>query len=409
MAGTASRAMLNTVGSTAGSIPSDLKPKPIPDWLDRVKNADTPLLQLITKASPPDRMHNVLTWGWSSNRETYDQLNGAIADGSTTTVNVDNGTRFQIDDLIQVEDELMIVTGIATNALTVIRGAQGTTGAAHADNYGVSILGPTTLQGADTNRTPLVQGEILTNNWRQFEFMQDSAHAREIFDSFETRGKGSALKYFMKKLMEIEAPVLLEKSLISPATVSYADDGTEAGGFAGILNSAFTSNVDTISGALSFNDIMDGIEDTMLASHDGVDLDIMGHPRMMRRIGSMFSGMRRADATDDTVRLHFSKFITELGTIRLISNPNWFKPAATANAVKEELNQIIIANFKDFELVPASADSVWHTGFVEEPYTDGWYKKAYLRGMYSLRAKNIFTRTILKGYSTDDSLYPGLV
>lgn len=408
MAGTASRAMLNTVGSTAGSMPSDLKPKPVPDWLDRVKNADTPLLQLITKASPPDRMHNVLTWGWSSNRETYDQLAEAL-DAVETAVDVDNGSRFQVDDLIQVEDELMIVTAIATNTLTVIRGAQGSTAATHTDDFGVSILGPATLQGADTNRTPIVQGEVLTNNWRQFEYMLDSAHAREIFDSFETRGKGSALKYFMKKLMEIEAPVLLEKTLISPATLSYADDGTEAGGFAGILNSSFTSNVDTISGALTMNDVMDAIEDTWLASHGGVDLDIMGHPRMMRRLSSMFAGMRRADATDDTVRLHFEKFITPFGPMRLISNPNWFKPAATAGAVKEELNQIIIANFKDFELVPASADSVWHAGFREEPVTDGWYKEAFLRGMYSLRAKNIFKRTIIKGYSTDDSLYPGLV
>jgi hypothetical protein len=29
--------------------------------------------------------------------------------------------------------------------------------------------------------------------------------------------------------------------------------------------------------------------------------------------------------------------------------------------------------------------------------------------MYSLRAQNIFKRTILKGYSVDDALYPGMV
>jgi hypothetical protein len=406
MAGTASRAMLNTVGTTAGSIPSTLKPTPVPNWLHGVKNVDTPLLQLIGKASPPARTHNVLTWGWSSYRETYDQLAEAL-DDNETVVSVDTGTRFQIGDLIQVEDELMIVTGISTNDLTVIRGAQGSTAATHSDNFGISILGPATLQGSDTQRTPIMQGEILTNNWRQFEFMLDASHAREIFDSFEH--EGSALKHFAKKLMSEEAPVLLEKSLISPATLSYADDGTEAGGFAGILSSSFTSNVDTITGALTFNDIMDALEDTWLASGKGVDMDIMGHPRMMRRISSMFAGMRRADATDDTVRLHFERFITPFGTLRLISNPNWLKPAATANAVKEELNQIIIGDFKDFELVPASSDSVWQLSFRDVPYNNGWYKNAYLRGMYSLRAQNIFKRTILKGYSVDDALYPGMV
>jgi hypothetical protein len=135
----------------------------------------------------------------------------------------------------------------------------------------------------------------------------------------------------------------------------------------------------------------------------------MGHPRNMRRISSMFSGMRRTNATDKTVRLHYTEFVTELGTIRLISNPQWYKPAATANAVKEELNQFIIADFKDFELVPASSDSVWSLSYRDVPYNDGWVKKAFLRGMYSLRANNIFNRTIVKGYSVDDALYPGMV
>jgi hypothetical protein len=404
---TASRAMLNTVGTTAGSIPAALKPTPVPTWLHDVRNTECPLTQLITHASPPDRKHNVLTWGWSSPRENFDQLAEAL-DDNETGVDVDNGTRFMVDDLIQVEDELMIVTAISTNTLTVIRGVQGTTAAAHSDNFGVSILGPTTLQGANTNRAAINQGEILTNNWRQFEWMLDSSHAREIFDSFEY--SGSALRAFADKLMKFEAPVSVEKSLISPATVSYADDGTEAGGFAGILSSTFTNNIDTISGAFTFNDIMDAIEDTSLNSaKNDVGLDIMGHPRNMRRISSMFSGMRRTNATDKTVRLHYTEFVTELGTIRLISNPQWYKPAATANAVKEELNQFIIADFKDFELVPASSDSVWNLSYRDVPYNDGWVKKAFLRGMYSLRAKNIFNRTILKGYSVDDSLYPGMV
>jgi hypothetical protein len=404
---TASRALLNTVGTSAGSIPAALKPTPIPSWLHDVRNTEVPLQQLITHASPPDRKHNVLTWGWSSPKETFDQLAEAL-DASETDVDVDNGVRFQVDDLIQIEDELMIVTAIATNTLTVIRGVQGTTAATHSDNFGISILGPTTLQGANTQRAAINQGEILTNNWRQFEWMLDSAHAREIFDSFEY--SGSALKAFATKLMKVEAPIAVEKSLISPATVSYADDGTEAGGFAGILSSSFTSNIDTISGALTFNDFMDALEDTSLAAaKSDVGVDVMGHPRMMRRLSSMFAGMRRTDATDATVRLHYTSFITELGTIRLISNPQWFKPAATANAVKEELNQLIIADFKDFELVPASSDSVWNLSYRDVPYNDGWVKKAFLRGMYSLRANNIFNRTILKGYSVDDTLYPGMV
>ena len=64
---------------------------------------------------------------------------------------VDNGSRFQIGDQIQVEgsEELMLVTGISTNTLTVVRGYAGTTPENLADNQVINILGNAALEGAD--------------------------------------------------------------------------------------------------------------------------------------------------------------------------------------------------------------------------------------------------------------------
>jgi len=49
---------------------------------------------------------------------------------------VDNGNRFRVGDQIQVEgsEELMLVTGINSNTLTVVRGYAGTTAENLADN-----------------------------------------------------------------------------------------------------------------------------------------------------------------------------------------------------------------------------------------------------------------------------------
>ncbi|UCC98680.1 MAG: DUF5309 family protein [Phycisphaerales bacterium] len=74
---------------------------------------------------------------------------------------VDNGGRFRVGDQIQVEgsEELMLVTGIATNTLTVVRGYAGTAPENLADNQVINILGNAALEGADkpsarfTNRT----------------------------------------------------------------------------------------------------------------------------------------------------------------------------------------------------------------------------------------------------------------
>jgi len=64
---------------------------------------------------------------------------------------VDNGDRFQVGDQIQVEgsEELMLVTGISTDTLTVVRGYAGTTAEDLADDQVVNILGNAALEGAD--------------------------------------------------------------------------------------------------------------------------------------------------------------------------------------------------------------------------------------------------------------------
>jgi hypothetical protein len=74
---------------------------------------------------------------------------------------VDNGSRFRVGDQIQVEgsEELMLVTSINGDTLTVIRGYAGTTPENLADNQTINILGNAALEGADkpstrfTNRT----------------------------------------------------------------------------------------------------------------------------------------------------------------------------------------------------------------------------------------------------------------
>ena len=80
---------------------------------------------------------------------------------SDTDFVVDNGDRFRVGDQIQVEgsEELMLVTGIATNTLTAVRGYASTTVEDLADNQQINILGNAALEGADkpgarfTNRT----------------------------------------------------------------------------------------------------------------------------------------------------------------------------------------------------------------------------------------------------------------
>jgi hypothetical protein len=68
-------------------------------------------------------------------------LNGAIANTTDTTVTVDNGAHFSNGQVLCVSNatasEHMVVTGVSTNDLTVVRGFDG--GSAHADDVAVFV------------------------------------------------------------------------------------------------------------------------------------------------------------------------------------------------------------------------------------------------------------------------------
>jgi len=68
-----------------------------------------------------------------------------------TQFDVEQGSRFRVGDQIQVEgsEELMLVTAVNSDTLTVVRGYGGTTPENLADNQVLNILGNAALEGAE--------------------------------------------------------------------------------------------------------------------------------------------------------------------------------------------------------------------------------------------------------------------
>ena len=66
------------------------------------------------------------------------QLNEAL-DDSETAVDVDSGGAFAEGNIIKIDDEYMKVTGISSNTLTVVRGVNASTAAAHDDDTTVEL------------------------------------------------------------------------------------------------------------------------------------------------------------------------------------------------------------------------------------------------------------------------------
>ena len=70
-------------------------------------------------------------------------LNGAISDapapGTTQNINVDDGTKYTIGDVVLAEEEEFSVYGISSNTLSIVRGVNGTTPATHADDTTIEV------------------------------------------------------------------------------------------------------------------------------------------------------------------------------------------------------------------------------------------------------------------------------
>jgi len=89
-------------------------------------------------------------------------LNEAL-DASETDVDVDEGAQFSIGDIIKVDSEMMKVTNIATNTLTVTRAYNGTTAATHDNDSEVYTLnyvenGIIISYYAEPNKVTAIQG-----------------------------------------------------------------------------------------------------------------------------------------------------------------------------------------------------------------------------------------------------------
>lgn len=96
-----------------------------------------------------------------------------------TSITVDDGSRFQAGDQIRVEGmlEIMLVTNVAGNVITVVRGYGGTTPDPLANQQKIGILGNAALEGADR---PLAR---FTNRTRQRNYTQIFTASVEVSGS----------------------------------------------------------------------------------------------------------------------------------------------------------------------------------------------------------------------------------
>jgi hypothetical protein len=143
-----SKGVLNT-GANTSTIVRDVDDKVF------LLNAETsPLIAFLKKLGRKQKRQFKFEWYDKELGTPVLTVNGAVADGSTTTINVASGqgATVQVNDVIYVPStgEQLLVTAISSDALTVTRSWGETTGSAIADAADLIVLGPVFEEGSNS-------------------------------------------------------------------------------------------------------------------------------------------------------------------------------------------------------------------------------------------------------------------
>ncbi len=153
-----------SAGPTLPEIAEDVS-----DLISIVSPYETPLLDVLGDSlrAAGSTHHEWLEDELLPNKDVVNDL--MISDpASTTQFDTANGSRFRIGDQIQIEGsrELMLVTAISGNTLTVVRGYAGTTPEDIDDGQTLNILGNAALEGADRPEARFTS-RVRKSNWTQ--------------------------------------------------------------------------------------------------------------------------------------------------------------------------------------------------------------------------------------------------
>ena len=155
----------------------------VSDVIGIVSPFETPLLNHLgdPKRAAQSTVHEWVEDQLLANADAINQTTFTPGPTTATSITVDNGSRFQVGDLVQPEGEgeVIFVAAVTGDTLSVIRGYGATTAVALADNMVLNILGNAALEGDDA---PVAR---FTSRTRKQNFTQIFTAAVEVSGSMQ--------------------------------------------------------------------------------------------------------------------------------------------------------------------------------------------------------------------------------
>jgi len=339
----------------------------IADVVGIVSPYETPLLDHLgdPQRSATSTVHQWLEDQLLPNADAIDEASISSGTGDTS-FDVANAGRFRVGDQVQADGsaEVMFVTGIAGDTLTVVRGYGGTSPESISDGQTLRILGNAALEGDDA---PTAR---FTNRVRQSNYTQIFTAGVEVSGS-QLAAKQAAVADeldYQKQERLRELVRDLENCVIngvSPASDPQGGSGTRRT-MRGIVPS-ITTNV-TDAGAVDLTeDLLNAqLRAVWEQSNGGVDTILVGGLQK-RAINNFIASSRGYDARNTRYRDMVSVYESDFGVCRVVLS-RWV-PADTCVLLDSSRIDVLPLSGRSFHYKPLSADGDRERGQVIGEYT----------------------------------------
>jgi hypothetical protein len=285
---------------------------------------------------------------------------------------VDNGSRFRVGDQIQIEssEELMLVTAVATDTLTVVRGYAGTTPENLADNKVINILGNAALEGADK------PGARFTNRARCGNYTQIFTAAVEVSGTDMAAGQlGLADEMDYQKQERLRELIRdLENTSLNGGqpTSSPEGSGTARRSMRGIIQHLGTNVFHTGDAGLPGGTDLDEAKINYVLrkiweiSNGNVDLIVVGGFQK-RKINAFCADSRSYGARDTTFTDMVSIYESDFGVCRIVTT-RWMPQDAALLLDSSRISVLPLAG-RSFHFKPLASAGDYECGELIGEYT----------------------------------------
>ncbi|MBI9015777.1 MAG: DUF5309 family protein [Phycisphaerae bacterium] len=355
-------------GSTLLEIAEDVS-----DIISIVSPYETPLLEMLG-----DPLYNATSTRHEWLEDSLLPNTGTINDSSWTDASadtsfiVDDGTCFRIGDQIKAEGslELMVITNVSGNILTVQRGYAGTTAEDLTDNQVLHILGNLAYEGADK---PAAR---FTNRIRKSNYTQIFTSSVEVSGSdLAARQLGLADELDYQKQERLRELLRdLENTVINGGMAATDPQGSSnvARSMNGIINSIQTNIFKAgqsgfpAGTSLSENQINYALRKIWEASNSNIDL-IVVNGYQKRMINSFMYGLRSYGPKDSTFSNMVDIYESDFGVCKII--PTRWMPKDSVLLLDSSRISVLPLSGRSFHYKPLPSGGDYECGQIIGEYT----------------------------------------